>query len=287
MQSVVPLCTAPVLGGCGKQCARTPRGFRTLCSGHVARKKRGLPLDLPIGALGVGRKRTAPRVGELFPTTCQACGKTRLLRNNPTSRRNCVCASCQRRGKATRVAWNAPEEVIMKYMGGISAAQLAVVNYIATNTVLRALKRHGVQLRSMSEAIRLTDGAARITAGAKMMRATGELSRRMSAGQQKISLENWSGFRSDHWHRERSSGLWSAWRRSVFERDQYRCVDCRRAQLARPNRIEPHHIWPKAKYPQRLYDVNNGVTLCAPCHRATFGKEESLAPKYEAYVASL
>ncbi len=80
---------------------------------------------------------------------------------------------------------------------------------------------------------------------------------------------------------------WARWREMVFLRDGFRCVDCGAASQRRAGGLEPHHIWPKAAFHERLYDLSNGVTLCRPCHRATFGKEQTVAPKYEAYVNAL
>lgn len=31
--------------------------------------------------------------------------------------------------------------------------------------------------------------------------------------------------------------------------------------------VEAHHIWPKALYPTKAYDPDNGITLCRRCHR--------------------
>lgn len=38
-------------------------------------------------------------------------------------------------------------------------------------------------------------------------------------------------------------------------------------------RMAPHHILPKRDYPQYMYRVSNGITLCWRCHRKTFGQE--------------
>lgn len=62
---------------------------------------------------------------------------------------------------------------------------------------------------------------------------------------------------------------WRKWRRSVFRRDDYRCVLCRDWRRL----IAPHHILPKRDFPKLKYAVSNGITLCFTCHKKTFGKE--------------
>lgn len=282
-----PLCGAPVPGGCGRYCEKIPTGYRSMCSGHVGRKKRGQSLETPIGSTPTGRPRSVARVDGLFPTTCPRCRVTRLRKNNPGRRRDGVCASCQRSGKATCEPFVASDEVIARYLDGTSAAALAAELGKTPWTVLRGLQRRGVRTRNMSDAIRLTTGAQRIGEAAARMRATGEMSKRLSAGQQGIALSKWDGFRSTYWHRERSSERWRAWRMVVFRRDGFRCVACGCASRRRDGGLEPHHIRTKSRFPHLVYDVNNGVTLCRICHRETFGKEEEFAPVYETYVRSL
>lgn len=51
------------------------------------------------------------------------------------------------------------------------------------------------------------------------------------------------------------------WRRLVFERDGYRCVECDDG-----GKLNAHHIKSWADHPDLRYDVENGVTLCIECH---------------------
>lgn len=62
------------------------------------------------------------------------------------------------------------------------------------------------------------------------------------------------------------------WRESVLKRDGYKCVWC-----ASEFDLHADHIKPKSIYPDLAYDVANGRTLCAPCHRQTdtYGKRSS------------
>lgn len=94
-------------------------------------------------------------------------------------------------------------------------------------------------------------------------------------------------------HRGKQNGMWKGgrrtlekqirqlykyrlWRSDVFQRDGFVCQDCDKG-----GRIEPHHIKHYAsildEYEiktaedalecEELWNINNGVTLCRPCHQ--------------------
>lgn len=53
------------------------------------------------------------------------------------------------------------------------------------------------------------------------------------------------------------------WKVTVKERDNYTCQRC----FGKHNKLlEAHHIKSKEEYPELIYDVDNGVTLCKSCH---------------------
>lgn len=57
---------------------------------------------------------------------------------------------------------------------------------------------------------------------------------------------------------------YKTWRKSVFERDNYTCQVCG----ARGVKLNAHHRKQYAFFPDLRYSLNNGVTLCVPCHKA-------------------
>jgi len=55
------------------------------------------------------------------------------------------------------------------------------------------------------------------------------------------------------------------WSLLVRIRDDHTCYVCgRRCKQS----AQAHHIYPKALYPDRAYDLANGVTVCADHHQA-------------------
>lgn len=87
---------------------------------------------------------------------------------------------------------------------------------------------------------------------------------------------NWKGGITSIKHRLRSSSLWVAWRTSVFERDEFTCREC----SAKGVYIEPHHIIPLCESVEGAYDINNGITLCRPCHLKTVRRESNYKERY-------
>lgn len=68
----------------------------------------------------------------------------------------------------------------------------------------------------------------------------------------------------------RKSLEYKLWRESVFKRDNYICVFCG-ANNKNGNRttLNADHIKPFALFPELRFAIDNGRTLCVPCHRKT------------------
>lgn len=66
-----------------------------------------------------------------------------------------------------------------------------------------------------------------------------------------------------------NSPAYKKWRLSVYKRDKFTCRLCGDKGKA----LNAHHILQKAKYPELIYDKNNGITLCEACHLAVTTRE--------------
>lgn len=75
----------------------------------------------------------------------------------------------------------------------------------------------------------------------------------------------------------RSGKQWKFWRKAVFERDKYTCRNCGKLGSC----LEPHHIKPFAFFPEKRFDVENGLTLCKSCHNKTKISAKEMRKLYE------
>lgn len=58
------------------------------------------------------------------------------------------------------------------------------------------------------------------------------------------------------------SYIYKEWRLSIFKRDNFTCVNCKQVG----GYLESHHIKPYRLFPELIFDLDNGVTLCKECH---------------------
>jgi len=81
---------------------------------------------------------------------------------------------------------------------------------------------------------------------------------------------NWKGGITPINKQIRFSLEYKLWRRSVFERDKYTCIWCGQ----KGGTLNADHIKPFALFPELRFSIDNGRTLCVPCHKTTdtYGK---------------
>lgn len=82
----------------------------------------------------------------------------------------------------------------------------------------------------------------------------------------RMGIKNWSykhGKSKSHRTQWRTA-IHKAWRKSVFERDDYKCVLC-----GNGGELNADHINCFAHNELLRYELNNGRTLCVECHKKT------------------
>jgi len=76
---------------------------------------------------------------------------------------------------------------------------------------------------------------------------------------------NWKGGITNPNEAIRKSAEYKNWRRSVFNRDGFKCTECG----IKGGYLHADHIKPFALFAELRFDVNNGRTLCKSCHEKT------------------
>lgn len=79
------------------------------------------------------------------------------------------------------------------------------------------------------------------------------------------SINTWKGGVTPEHFYLRKTLQYKEWRKSVFKRDQFTCVLCGH----KGGEINADHIKPFSLFPELRFDVDNGRTLCVPCHKKT------------------
>ena len=77
---------------------------------------------------------------------------------------------------------------------------------------------------------------------------------------------NWKGGITPLHMKIRTSLEYKLWREAVFKRDNYTCIWC---EDNRGHNLNADHIKPFAHYPELRLALDNGRTLCEPCHKKT------------------
>lgn len=80
-----------------------------------------------------------------------------------------------------------------------------------------------------------------------------------------VKNNKWKGGITPINEKVRKSIKYKEWRKKVFERDNFTCQSCG----TRGGDKHADHIKPFALYPELRFSLENGRTLCVPCHKET------------------
>lgn len=81
--------------------------------------------------------------------------------------------------------------------------------------------------------------------------------------------------------KELTTPRWSRYRDRIIERDGGKCMSCyiKHGEYVMDN-LQVHHIKPRTKYPELMYEDTNVVTMCKQCN-LIIGTKEQLDFNYE------
>lgn len=91
-----------------------------------------------------------------------------------------------------------------------------------------------------------------------------KLSAERRASMSGANNHNWKGGITKGNRKIRNSAEYRLWRKAVLQRDGGKCIWC-----GSPENVEADHIKPFAHYPELRFAIDNGRTLCKPCHTTT------------------
>lgn len=171
-------------------------------------------------------------------------------------------------------------QIINEYMAGKSLKFLGKKYGVSAMTIRNKIINHGGKTRHSSEMAIQSNTIFKAHAKIKELCKTGEFQKNRSAMLQGISINQWKGFITPENKRLVASPEYRQWQKSVFQRDGYICQMYQDIGCS----LAAHHIYPKAKYPDKVLDVNNGITLCNKCHHKTIGHEDSYANHFVALL---
>lgn len=89
-----------------------------------------------------------------------------------------------------------------------------------------------------------------------------EINKQLSSNNYADRHWNWKGGVTSENRLIRNSSEYAEWRKSVFERDNYTCVNCGSNGCV----LNAHHIMRFSDFPELRFDTSNGLTLCRTCH---------------------
>jgi 5-methylcytosine-specific restriction endonuclease McrA len=93
-----------------------------------------------------------------------------------------------------------------------------------------------------------------------------ETKRKMSLAHSGSKNHLWKGGITPIHAKIRNSREYKLWRAAVFERDNFTCVWC---GSSKSGTLNADHIKPFALFPELRFAIDNGRTLCVPCHKKT------------------
>ena len=186
------------------------------------------------------------------------------------------------------------QDIIDIYLSGKSMPETAKYFNVSESTILNILKRCNIARRTVKEGNSLkwkNDDFRNNQIEKRKNKPSGALGKTWKVDKI-IKRPNNSGENNHFWKggktklslQIRNSAEYSFWRKQIFERDNYTCQICgRKNKKGDKVIIEVDHIYPFSKTLddfditsieeaiscEKIWDIENGRTLCRECHKKT------------------
>lgn len=209
----------------------------------------------------------------LIEKACLDCGKIRYSTYGWPRDRCTSCGKKHRFKSQPAVGLKTIEnidQVIKEYESGQSLQSLGEKYGVSAMTIRAKILANDGKMRQPTEMAIKNKTFIKAHAKIREMCQTGEFQKNMSARLQGIPVEEWKGFITPENQRLVASPEYRQWQKAVFKRDNKTCQLCGKTKCP----IAAHHIYMKAKYPDKVLDIDNGITLCDKCHHKTIGQED-------------
>ena len=186
------------------------------------------------------------------------------------------------------------QDVIDIYLSGKSMPETAKYFNVSEYTILNILKRCNIARRTVREGNSLkwkNEDFRNNQIEKRKNKPSGTLGKTWKVDKiikrpNNLGEKNhfWKGGKTKLSQQIRNSAEYSFWRKQIFERDNYTCQQCgRRTKKGDKVIIEADHIYPFSKILddyditsieeaiscEKLWDIENGRTLCRDCHKNT------------------
>lgn len=146
------------------------------------------------------------------------------------------------------------DAIAKMYESGMTTTAIAEHTGATASCVSQKLRAHGVTMRPSGQNL-----------GKKMPPSAGaKISAFRRGNFTGDSNPNWRGGKGPKDQKARCSYQSKEWSKAVRERDSHTCQKCGTTQ----GKLHAHHLKPWKHHPELRFDVDNGLTVCQPCHQA-------------------
>lgn len=177
------------------------------------------------------------------------------------------------------------EQLIKDYKAGMLQRQLAEKYNVSQDTIWQRLKNNGIKTSrrpGISEDTRtkLKDSHTGKPSFWKGKERPFETRKKISEASSGDKNHNWKGGTGKASKIIRRSFEYRIWRKAVYSRDYFTCFICKHHGGV----LAAHHINNFSEFPEQRFLLDNGITMCEPCHNKfhkTYGNQNNTAEQLE------